>query len=70
MMDTPNQIHVSIDYLQDIVDGARRMHKENPNGTVPIIRITKTGWRQVHEAQDKVECKLLTSCTITENIEG
>lgn len=69
-MDTPNQIHLTIDYLQEIVDGARRMHKENPRSTSTIIRITKIGWRDGHEAIDKVDCKLLTSCTITENIEG
>jgi len=58
-----NETHTdySIDQLQDMVDAARRQHKESPDTTLPTIRITSTGTR--------IKLELLTSCSIQENTE-
>ncbi len=68
-MNGANQIHLTIDHLQQIVDMAKETHASYGVDTVPIVRITKTAFRQCHDTEDKVGCELLTSCTIPENVE-
>lgn len=60
-----NETHIDypIEELQKIVDTARRLHSENPNGTVAVIRFIKV------EGIDKPRMELLTSCSIQENTE-
>ncbi len=65
-----DQMHLSIDSLQSIVDEARTLHQKNPNTTVPIVRITKTAWRQTPEAEDTVSYELLEAVSINENVES
>jgi hypothetical protein len=44
-LEKANETHTdySIDQLQDMLDAARRLHKENPQTTLPTIRVTSTG---------------------------
>lgn len=62
-MENETHFDYPIEELQEIVDTARRLHKENPIGTVATIRFTKVG-------DSKPTTELLTSCSIQENIEG
>lgn len=66
-MDGENQIHVSIEKLEQIVTKAKTIQKEN-SGMSNIVRITKTAFRQTGDAEDKIEHYLLASCTIPESV--
>ena len=69
MFDKENQIHLTIESLEQIVINAKELRKSNPLLT-DIVRITKTASRQDGAVEDKVETSLLIGCTIPENVEG
>jgi len=68
-METPNQLHLTIEQLEDIVDQAKSLRHKHKDRS-PIVRITKTASRQDLRSTDKIELDLLMSSSTTENHEG